>query len=104
MEQNKIKKNSNIFNLILVIAGAVIFLALPIIPNFIGILLVIIGLLRIFWFGSPSDRSKKLLIWIVWLILVCVWNFGWPSVPPIADVVVAVILSIAALQSTKYWK
>ena len=28
-------------------------------------------------------------IWIVWLILVCIWNFGWPKVPPIADVGVA---------------
>ena len=31
-------------------------------------------------------------VWIIWLVLVCIWNFGWPSVPPIADVVVAVIL------------
>tara|TARA_B110000467_G_C18088673_1_gene350654 strand:- start:109 stop:249 length:141 start_codon:yes stop_codon:yes gene_type:complete len=33
--------------------------------------------------------------WFVWLALVCLWNFGWPSVPPISDVLVAAGLSIA---------
>lgn len=41
-------------------------------------------------------------IWIVWFLLVCIWNFGWPSVPPIADVLVAVGLSILAYQCKKY--
>ena len=40
-------------------------------------------------------------VWLGWLILVCVWNFVWPEVPPIADVVVAVILSILAFQLKK---
>jgi|TARA_B110000263_G_C14835494_1_gene297309 hypothetical protein len=42
-------------------------------------------------------------IWIVWLILVCIWNFGWPEAPPIADVMVAASLSIFAFQY-KYYK
>lgn len=33
-------------------------------------------------------------IWLAWLILVCIWNFLWPEVPPLADVLVAVLLSI----------
>ena len=33
-------------------------------------------------------------VWILWFILVCVWNFGWPNVSPIYDVVIATILSI----------
>tara|TARA_Y100000766_G_C18886515_1_gene596173 strand:+ start:1331 stop:1480 length:150 start_codon:yes stop_codon:yes gene_type:complete len=33
-------------------------------------------------------------IWIIWLVLVIIWNYGWPNVHPIADVVVAVILSL----------
>ena len=37
-------------------------------------------------------------IWFIWLILVSIWNFGWPSVPPIADIFVAVALSILAYQ------
>lgn len=41
-------------------------------------------------------------IWIVWLTLVCIWNFGWPEVPPIADVVVAALLSILTFQYKNY--
>ena len=37
------------------------------------------------------------LFWFVWLALVCVWNFVWPTVPPILDVLVAVILSIGVM-------
>ena len=36
-------------------------------------------------------------LWFGWLVLVCIWNFVWPEVPPIADVLVAVILSIGVL-------
>ena len=32
--------------------------------------------------------------WFFWLALVCFWNFGWPSAPPIIDVLVAAILSV----------
>lgn len=38
------------------------------------------------------------LLWFTWLTLIIIWNFGWPSVPPIADVLVAVILSILVYQ------
>ena len=43
-------------------------------------------------------------VWLIWLLLVCIWNFGWPEVPPIADVVVAVALSILAYQYKNYKK
>ena len=36
-------------------------------------------------------------LWFGWLALVCIWNFVWPSVPPIADVLVAVVLSLAVI-------
>ena len=36
-------------------------------------------------------------LWLIWLVLVCIWNFVWPSVPPIADVIVAVILSLGLI-------
>ena len=43
-------------------------------------------------------KIKKLdWIWFVWLALVCIWNFIWPEVPPIADVLVAVGLSLGVL-------
>tara|TARA_S200000501_G_scaffold222825_1_gene208973 strand:- start:2028 stop:2174 length:147 start_codon:yes stop_codon:yes gene_type:complete len=39
--------------------------------------------------------------WFIWLILVCIWNFGWPNVKPIYDVIVAVILSIGVFKIKK---
>ena len=36
-------------------------------------------------------------LWFVWLALVCIWNFMWQSVPPIADVIVAVVLSMGVI-------
>ena len=35
----------------------------------------------------------KIVKFIVWFILVCLWNFGVPDADPIYDVIVAVILS-----------
>ena len=32
--------------------------------------------------------------WSAWLILVILWNFGFPEATPLQDVIVAVILSI----------
>ena len=32
--------------------------------------------------------------WIVWLILVILWNYGFPEATPLQDVLVAVFLSI----------
>jgi len=40
-------------------------------------------------------------IWLIWLLLVAIWNFGWPSAPAIADVIVAVILSLLVITFKK---
>ena len=37
-------------------------------------------------------------IWFLWLILVIIWNYGWPNVDPIYDVIIAVALSILAFK------
>ena len=34
------------------------------------------------------------LNWLVWLILVILWNFGFPEATPLQDVIVTVILSL----------
>ena len=34
-------------------------------------------------------------------MLVFIWNFGWPNVSPIYDVIVAIILSIGVFQLKK---
>ena len=36
----------------------------------------------------------KKINWIFWLILVIIWNFGFPKATPLQDVIVAVFLSI----------
>jgi len=33
---------------------------------------------------------------LIWLVLVVLWNFGFPGALPIYDVVVAVVLSLLA--------
>ena len=33
-------------------------------------------------------------VYLIWLSGVIVWNFGFPSVSPLADVIAAVILSL----------
>ena len=36
----------------------------------------------------------KKINWIVWLILVILWNYGFPEATPLQDVLVAAFLSI----------
>ena len=36
----------------------------------------------------------KKINWFAWLILVILWNYGFPNATPLQDVLVAVILSI----------
>jgi|TARA_B110000037_G_scaffold185671_1_gene215271 hypothetical protein len=43
-------------------------------------------------------------IYIIWLIGVFAWNFGFPNAQPIEDVVVAILLSILSLGLKKYLK
>jgi len=40
-----------------------------------------------------KSKNQKFLYWVAWLILVILWNFGYPNATPIYDVVVAVVLS-----------
>ena len=36
----------------------------------------------------------KKINWLVWLVLVILWNYGFPNATPLQDVLVAVILSV----------
>ena len=38
--------------------------------------------------------KKSYLIYVLWLMLVILWNFLYPEVEPIYDVIVAIILSM----------
>ena len=41
--------------------------------------------------------KKTDLVWFGWISLVCIWNFGWPDAPAIADVLIAIILSLGVV-------
>ena len=43
-------------------------------------------------------------VYIIWLIGVIVWNFGFPEAEPIADVVAAILLSFLSISLKKYLK
>ena len=43
-------------------------------------------------------------IFIIWLVLVIAWNYGYPEASPLEDVLVAVILSFATSVFGKYLK
>ena len=41
-------------------------------------------------------------IYIIWLIGVIAWNFGYPDAAPLADVVAAIALSFVSMGLKKY--
>ncbi|MDA9210141.1 hypothetical protein N9O72_00275 [bacterium] len=43
-------------------------------------------------------------IYIIWLIVVVLWNFGFPNAAPIADVIVAILLSFLSIGLKRYLK
>ena len=43
-------------------------------------------------------------IYIIWLIGVVLWNFGYPTAAPILDVIAAVILSFVSIGLKKSFK
>ena len=43
-------------------------------------------------------------IYIIWLIGVIIWNFGFPKASPFEDVMVAILLSFLSMGLKKYSK
>ena len=43
-------------------------------------------------------------VFIIWLVLVIAWNFGYPQASPLEDVIVAVILAMFNMVLKKYLK
>jgi len=39
-------------------------------------------------------KKKEIYFWLLWLVLVILWNYGFPTAKPFFDVLVAVILSL----------
>lgn len=49
-------------------------------------------------------KKIEIIIWAIWLILVVLWNYGYPSASPFLDVLIAVLLSIANIIIIKILK
>ena len=43
-------------------------------------------------------------IFVIWLVLVIAWNFGYPQASPLEDVIIAIILSLLSMALKKYLK
>jgi hypothetical protein len=43
-------------------------------------------------------------VFVVWLILVIGWNFGYPDASPLEDVIIAVLLSLFSIILKKKFK
>ena len=43
-------------------------------------------------------------VYIIWLIGVILWNFGYPTATPLEDVLAAIILSFVSIGLKKYIK
>ena len=43
-------------------------------------------------------------IFVIWLVMVIAWNFGYPEASPFEDVLVAVILAVFNIFLKKYLK
>jgi hypothetical protein len=41
-----------------------------------------------------NKKKQEITTWTIWLILIILWNFGYPEAKPIYDILVAVILSL----------
>ena len=45
-----------------------------------------------------------MIVYIIWLIGVILWNYGYPQASPLLDVIAAIVLSIISVGLKKYLK
>ena len=43
-------------------------------------------------------------VYIIWLLGVVLWNFGYPDASPLLDVIAAIVLSLMSMGLKKYLK
>jgi hypothetical protein len=43
-------------------------------------------------------------IFVIWLVMVIAWNFGYPQASPLEDVLVALVLSLLSTFLERYLK
>ena len=49
-------------------------------------------------------NNFKKINWLVWLVLVIIWNYGYPEASPLLDVIIAVILSFVSIILMRFIK
>jgi len=37
-------------------------------------------------------KNIKIIFWFIWLLLIILWNYGYPAASPFLDVLIAVLL------------
>ena len=52
--------------------------------------------------NKVAKLMNKKINWSIWLMLVILWNYGFPQATPIEDVLVAVFLSILFIIIQKF--
>ena len=45
-----------------------------------------------------------MIVYVIWLIGVILWNYGYPQASPLLDVIAAIVLSIISIGLKKYLK
>ena len=45
-----------------------------------------------------------MIVYIIWLVGVVLWNFGYPTAAPILDVIAAIVVSLISMGLKKYFK
>ena len=45
-----------------------------------------------------------MIVYLIWLIGVILWNYGYPQASPLLDVIAAIVLSIISVGLKKYLK
>ena len=43
---------------------------------------------------KKNFQDKEKIHWLAWLLLVIIWNYGYPEATPFLDVLIALILSL----------
>mgnify|MGYP001262827842 CR=1 FL=1 len=49
-------------------------------------------------------NNFKIINWLAWLVLVILWNYGYPEASPFLDVLAAIILSLVSTILIKFVK
>jgi len=49
-------------------------------------------------------KNTKTIFWLIWLLLVVIWNYSYPEASPFLDVLVAVLLSMIDIIILKFFK